>query len=111
MSDFIVVYEVATRRGNSDPVIWSVEMDLHLTGSDNCIGKDLQEILNKYLAAENWQLIKLLSIKIEKKCWGCRNDRPGQSDHMEVGGCLYAPSQQPSRQGSANYSREPSEEF
>ena len=29
---------------------------------------------------------------IKKTCYGCINFRPGQRDHMEVGGCLYVDS-------------------
>ncbi len=26
--------------------------------------------------------------EIITSCYGCENDRPGQKDHMDVGGCL-----------------------
>lgn len=25
-------------------------------------------------------------------CWGCREDQPNQLAHMDIGGCLYSPS-------------------
>jgi hypothetical protein len=81
MSGFMVACVVAKRRGH-ETTVDIMEFDLEF-------GKDLNQAIKAQFNGSDWKVIKIISIKIEKKCLGCRYDRPGQRDHMEVGGCLY----------------------
>ena len=38
---------------------------------------------------EDLIMSRFTQIRNENTCYGCVNDRPGQRDHMEIGGCLY----------------------
>lgn len=83
MLGVIIVCEVAVR--DSD-VIRTMDIVVDPT---EYIGKDINTIVEELIRDDKCQLVKILSMKIEKKCWGCRNDAPGQIDHMDEGGCLY----------------------
>lgn len=53
-------------------------------------GKDiLQEIrIFMKLVMKDLEVCHVISIKKVSACFGCRNDRPGQREHMAEGGCL-----------------------
>ena len=59
---------------------------------DNIQGTDILESIQKELQQSEKQLVKIMSLKVVSKCWGCREDQPNQLAHMDYGGCLYMPS-------------------
>jgi hypothetical protein len=82
MRRFSILYEAVVITGGQKTI---EHFDLNVE-----IGKDLEKHLVDYLA-ENQPavtLVKMLSVMLDHKCVACRFDEPGQSPHMEAGGCL-----------------------
>lgn len=54
-------------------------------------GNNIFEEIQKYQSELNssTQTYQIKSLRVVPACWGCRNDRCGQDDHMELPyGCL-----------------------
>ena len=61
--------------------------------------------VKKELSLSGKKLVKIISLKIIPKCWGCQSDppQPNQLAHMDVNGCLYVPSDE---EQNENYNSE-----
>lgn len=85
MSQYIVCFEVRALQGGK-PIQISTQIDIE----SSC---DIKQRLVDDLAQHGCKLVEILTIRFEKRCFGCRYDRSGQSEHMEEGGCLHGPAE------------------
>ena len=58
----------------------------------NEINTDVLSSIKNELIQSGKKMVKILSLKVIPKCWGCQSEQPNQLAHMDVGGCLYVPS-------------------
>lgn len=56
--------------------------------------RDVKKILEEYVKSAHCEVVKIISVNVEKKCIGCRTNAPGQRAHMDEGGCLYEGSEE-----------------
>lgn len=79
-----LVYTAVVVEGGQNPRVDTFEIPFK-------VGKDLEAYLADYLE-ENCPgvtLLKVVSVRVEYSCAGCRHEEPGQLAHMYEGGCLY----------------------
>jgi hypothetical protein len=87
MDKFLIYCDVIL--GRDDAMVTKDVIELSIE-----IGRDIKESIVEYFEHREWKLIKVTSIRIVPKCYGCRNNRASQVEHMEEGGCLYQPSRE-----------------
>lgn len=61
-------------------------IDIPVSNGDNILEQALSAIRE---SNPKVRLVDMTSIEVVSSCYACRNDFPGQDEHMTVGGCLY----------------------